>query len=186
MMTEHQHQIARKPIPDSFVSYNTTYTGHNVAATSGLPPVKWRVNAPVDDSAPQDARGLDQTGSLLPNEHRPDSDTVNDEKKYGKSQGSFPGKHTRPQRRHQIPGRTWLWECLSCVAVVSLACAMVAVLAVYNTKPLPQLPLSISLNAVISLLAIALKAALIIPIAACKRFPPKEIKDLTQKQVFRS
>ena len=177
-MPERHHQITRKPIQSSFVSYDATYRGHNAGATSGSPPVTWPVTARADTSAPQDGQGLDQTHFLLRNEHRPDSDTVNHEKKFGKSQGNSPGRPVRPQRHCQIPGQTWLWECLSCVAVVLLACAMVAVLAVYNTKPLPQLPFSVSLNAVISLLATALKAALIIPIAACKLPAYKDITDL--------
>ena len=43
---------------------------------------------------------------------------------------------------------------------------MIAVLSIYNGRPVPQLPFSVTINAVLSLLATALKAALIIPTAA--------------------
>jgi len=45
---------------------------------------------------------------------------------------------------------------------------MIAVLIVYNGEPLPKLPLRISLNAVITLLATGLRGSLLITAAACE------------------
>ena len=109
---------------------------------------------------------LDQEGHLLAVQHNGGGTTADDEKPQRPRDASK--AHDLRRSYNQLSHRTWFWESLSCVAAALLLCAIVTVLAIYNGRPLPQLPFSISLNTVVSLLATALKAALIIPVAACE------------------
>ncbi|ERS95456.1 hypothetical protein HMPREF1624_08334 [Sporothrix schenckii ATCC 58251] len=59
----------------------------------------------------------------------------------------------------------WAWEIWFCFISVASFITIVAVLGSYNNNALPQLPLHISLNTLVALLATLAKAALMIPIA---------------------
>ena len=59
----------------------------------------------------------------------------------------------------------WLFELLSwLVSMISLT-TIVVVLLVYHNRPIPEWPLSITLNSIISILSTIAKAALIMPVA---------------------
>lgn len=65
----------------------------------------------------------------------------------------------------RVINKRWGLEMSSClVALISLA-ATVAILAMYNDRPLPHWPYSITVNSLISLFVTIAKAALLFPIA---------------------
>lgn len=53
------------------------------------------------------------------------------------------------------------------MAVVALV-AIVTVLETHKGRPLPDWPFSISINALVSIIAVILKGAMMIPVAECK------------------
>jgi hypothetical protein len=59
----------------------------------------------------------------------------------------------------------WVWEILSCVLATICLLVIVAVLAVYQDRPLPQWPNYISINSLISIMTAIMKASLMIPVA---------------------
>ncbi|KAI9788937.1 MAG: hypothetical protein M1835_001998 [Candelina submexicana] len=59
----------------------------------------------------------------------------------------------------------WLWEILSLVTSVGATAGIVGVLIYFDGRPLPSWPYSITLNALISVLATISKAALLLPIS---------------------
>lgn len=61
-------------------------------------------------------------------------------------------------------GSNWMLEVVSCVLAVASLVAIVAVLYVYDGKPMPDWPYGITLNALVSVLSTVMKAALAFPI----------------------
>ncbi|KAI1139212.1 hypothetical protein F5Y05DRAFT_341383 [Hypoxylon sp. FL0543] len=59
----------------------------------------------------------------------------------------------------------WLFEIIAWVVSAAALAAIIIILAVTDEKPLPQWPMSITLNSVISCMSTLMKAALIIPVA---------------------
>ncbi|KAI9698028.1 MAG: hypothetical protein M1836_004381 [Candelina mexicana] len=59
----------------------------------------------------------------------------------------------------------WLWEILSLVTSIGATAGIVGVLLHFDSRPLPKWPYSITLNALISVLATISKAALLLPIS---------------------
>ncbi|KAL1905955.1 hypothetical protein Sste5344_008344 [Sporothrix stenoceras] len=74
----------------------------------------------------------------------------------------------QPRRRGRLALKIlsdWVWETWFCFLSFASFITIVAVLGSYDGNALPQLPLHISLNTLIALLATLAKAALMIPIA---------------------
>ncbi|KAI9041824.1 DUF3176 domain-containing protein [Aspergillus affinis] len=61
-------------------------------------------------------------------------------------------------------GSSWALEVISSVVAVAALVAIIAVLYIYDGKPIPDWPYSITLNALISMLSTVMKAALAFPI----------------------
>ena len=166
MNIESLHEIPRKPV-GSNVSNAHKVAGDHVNSTT-VPAAQTSNRLNIRSEPLNDYRHhlADQEGPLIESGTILVSDTTSDEKQKRPAQKLR--AHDLARRYQRFSSRSWLWECLSCVAVGALACAIIAVLAVYNREPLPQLPFSISLNTVVSLHATGLKADLIIPTAACE------------------
>jgi hypothetical protein len=62
---------------------------------------------------------------------------------------------------------SWTWEIISIIFSMLCMAAIVGVLLVYHSRPAPTLPTGITLNALISLLATILKAAMLVSVASC-------------------
>lgn len=70
-----------------------------------------------------------------------------------------------PQGKHHVL-RFWLWEISALVSALFLVAATVSVPAYYSGKRMPQLPFSISLNTLVTLLAVLLRAAISVAVAS--------------------
>jgi len=58
----------------------------------------------------------------------------------------------------------WLLETLSCLVALIFLAASIMILSMYNNRPLPHWPYSITVNSLVSLFVTILKAALLLPI----------------------
>ncbi|KAI1479554.1 hypothetical protein F4774DRAFT_425710 [Daldinia eschscholtzii] len=63
--------------------------------------------------------------------------------------------------------RSWKWEILSCLLVLASPLALLATLYPYDGRPLPQWPLQISVNTLLSIYSMILKASLGFVVASC-------------------
>lgn len=64
-------------------------------------------------------------------------------------------------------GDRWVLESLSCGMAVACLIAVIAILAVYQDKPLPTVPDAISINSWVSIFTAVMKAAVMLPVAEC-------------------
>ncbi|KAI0385758.1 hypothetical protein F5Y04DRAFT_156128 [Hypomontagnella monticulosa] len=62
---------------------------------------------------------------------------------------------------------SWRWEIVSCVLILTWLLAIFATLYPYDGQPLPQLPFKISINSLLSIYSMLLKASMAVVIAAC-------------------
>jgi hypothetical protein len=68
--------------------------------------------------------------------------------------------------------RDWLLEIMCCFLVFGASLAIVATVYPYQDRPLPQWPYSLSINSLISIYAVTLKAAMLLVLAQGKAFKP--------------
>jgi hypothetical protein len=61
----------------------------------------------------------------------------------------------------------WTWEIISILFSIVCMAAIIAVLLVYHSRPVPTLPSGLTLNALISLLATISRAAMLVSVASC-------------------
>lgn len=62
----------------------------------------------------------------------------------------------------------WAPEIASCSIALSSLVFLIAILSLYQNKVLEDLPIRLSINTVVSILASILKASLVMPVAECK------------------
>ena len=161
------HRIRRKPLSSSDVQSGLELSMSN---TDPLPGASQPVNnqkLPMDPHSTLTHSLENEHHQLLPGMGTESLASMDEEKPKSKEIGHSI-YHQIALKCRDMFNRSWLWETISCVAVLALSCAIIAVLVVYDNRPLPQLPFSVSLNAVISVLATALKGSLLIPTGACK------------------
>ncbi|KAK5125934.1 hypothetical protein LTR85_011289 [Meristemomyces frigidus] len=86
--------------------------------------------------------------------------------------------------------KDWIWEILSAAASISAFVAIIVVLKRYDERTIPTLPLGVTLNGLVSILAAISKATMMTAIAAaiaqCRwlRFAGKRPRKLRELQVF--
>jgi hypothetical protein len=68
--------------------------------------------------------------------------------------------------------RDWWLEILCCFLVIGASLAIVATVYPYRDRPLPQWPYSLSINSLISIYVVILKAAMLLVLAQGKAFKP--------------
>ncbi|EGC42167.1 conserved hypothetical protein [Histoplasma capsulatum var. duboisii H88] len=82
----------------------------------------------------------------------------------------------------------WLWEIGACALSLLALAATIAVLVVYSEKNVPELPKYITFNAIISVLANAIRVSILVVIAACisqlKWLWMKDMRRLQDLQIF--
>lgn len=72
------------------------------------------------------------------------------------------------RRFNQIWADSWAPEIASCFIALGSLVSLIVILAVYDNEVLQDVPLGLSINTVVSILASTLKASMIMPVAECK------------------
>lgn len=67
----------------------------------------------------------------------------------------------------QMMMRWWFWELLACIGSLIGVLAIVVFLIYYDHRPQPHWPRSITINTIVSLFAVLVKAPLLLTVAAC-------------------
>lgn len=79
--------------------------------------------------------------------------------------------HDKPSREDgtlsRIAHNWWLWELASCLFSIGCITAIAGVLMRFDAHPLPSWPYGITLNTLISLLAVVAKSAMLVVVASC-------------------
>lgn len=71
-------------------------------------------------------------------------------------------------RLHRFWVDSWAAEMTSCAIALSSLVCLIAILSAYQDRVLGDLPMKLSINTLVSILASILKASLIMPVAECK------------------
>ena len=71
----------------------------------------------------------------------------------------------RPKSRVPIFSNPWMVEVLSCLLASTALAAIIITLVVHQGKPLPQWPHLISINSLLAIFTVILKASLLLPVA---------------------
>lgn len=66
----------------------------------------------------------------------------------------------------------WMIEILACGLAMLALIAIVTTLEIHNGRPLPQWPFGISVNALVSVFAVILKASMMLPVSECALLSP--------------
>lgn len=91
-------------------------------------------------------------------------DAENDAPTYSGKPGSIP---MRSSSFYYVFKR-FLVELMACLAAILSLVAIVAILATYDGRTLPNWPFGISINAVVSIFSVVFKGAMMIPVSECK------------------
>lgn len=75
--------------------------------------------------------------------------------------------HSRWSDFYQVATDWWIFEVLACAGCLAALVGIIGVLTVYNGRSLPNWPYGITINSVLAWLATAMKALMLVAIAAC-------------------
>jgi Protein of unknown function (DUF3176) len=75
--------------------------------------------------------------------------------------------HSRWSDFYQVVTDWWIFEVLACAGCLVALVGIIGVLMVYNGRSLPNWPYGITINSVLAWLATAMKALMLVAIAAC-------------------
>ncbi|KAK0312714.1 hypothetical protein LTR01_002376 [Friedmanniomyces endolithicus] len=100
---------------------------------------------------------------------RPDTSKESSHSVAEKELPGLPLHPSTPQRRHpwirRICVTLWIWETLSLLTSATCIGAIVVLLSHYDGKPLPDWKYGLTMNGVISILAVVTKASMMLPVA---------------------
>lgn len=63
----------------------------------------------------------------------------------------------------------WAFEIINCVLALCCLVSIVVILTIHRNRPLPQWPLNISINSLVSVFTAIIKASLLVPVEQCMR-----------------
>ncbi|KAK1808906.1 swr complex subunit [Friedmanniomyces endolithicus] len=100
---------------------------------------------------------------------KPDTSKTSSHSVAEKDLPGLPLDSSTPQRRHtwirRICVTLWIWETLSLLTSATCIGAIVVLLSHYDGKPLPNWKYGLTMNGVISILAVVTKASMMLPVA---------------------
>ncbi|KAK0255801.1 swr complex subunit [Friedmanniomyces endolithicus] len=100
---------------------------------------------------------------------KPDTSKESNHSVAEKDLPGLPPDSSTPQRRHtwirRICVTLWIWETLSLLTSATCIGAIVVLLSHYDGKPLPDWKYGLTMNGVISILAVVTKASMMLPVA---------------------